>query len=172
MTGQPSAPPTPPDDDSPTESPKPATLFGPAHVLALLGAVGVMASVFFDWVNVTGPGGTRTDTASGVPVQFLFNYTTKSSDPSFVLLLAVSAVLCLAAALVGNRPRELRLLAGFGGVIALVTAVLYGFQVHQALHAVQSTFHLTVIDFVGIGPMLAAAGGVAALAGVLWSFRS
>ena len=87
-------------------------------------------------------------------------------------LLAVSAVLCLAAALVGNRPRELRLLAGFGGVIALVTAVLYGFQVHQALHAVQSTFHLTVIDFVGIGPMLAAAGGVAALAGVLWSFRS
>ncbi len=172
MTGQPSGEPTPPSAESPPEPPKPATLFGAAHVLALLGAVGVVASVFFDWVDLTGPGGTRTDTASGVPVQFLFNYTTKSSDPSFVLILAVSGVLCLAAALVGNRPREVRLLAGFGGLIALVTAVLYSFQVHQALHAVAGQFHVTVLDFVGIGPMLAAAGGVAALAGALWSLRS
>jgi hypothetical protein len=128
--------------------------------------------VFFAWAKNTGPQGTVTDTPSGVPVQFLVNYTTKASDPSFVLLLSVSAVLCFAGALVGNRPRELRLLAGSGGLIALVTAVLYSFQVHQALHHVLSTFRPTVIDFVGIGPMLAAAGGIAALAAVVWSFRS
>jgi hypothetical protein len=171
MTGPPPVEPTPASDESPAEPPVSGTLFGPAHVLALLGAVAVVASVFFDWVDVSGPGGTRTDTASGVPVQFLVNYTTKSSDPSLVLILAVSSVLCLAAALVGNRPREVRLLAGFGGLIALVTAVLYCFQVHQALHAVARQFHVTVIDFIGIGPMLAAAGGVAALAGALWTLR-
>jgi hypothetical protein len=167
MTGQPPASPPPSEGAAPASRPtSEIALFGPAHALALLGTLGIVASMFFDWVDLSGPGGTRTDTASGVPVQFLFNYTTRATDPSLILVLAVSAVLCLAGALVGARMFELRLLVSLGGVLALGTAVLYGFQVHQALHA-QAQFHVTVLDFVGIGPMLAAAGGVAALVGVL-----
>ena len=64
-------------------------------------------------------------------MQFLFDYTTGATDPSSVLILAVSAAMILVGVLLATQLPGGRLLALLGAALAIATAA-YGFQVHQA----------------------------------------
>ena len=139
-------------------------MVGVGQLLVGVGAIAIIASIFLKWQDLSIAGRHQTAKAKDVPVQFLFNYTTHASDPSFAVILAVSAALCLAGVLLVSQAPVFRVLAILGGLVAIFTAAMYGFQVHQALHGFGlGKIHTT--DFVGIAPYVAAGGGVAALAG-------
>jgi hypothetical protein len=159
----PTAPPRPP-----TPRPPGATL-GVGQALATIGSIVVIVSIFLNWVDSTTAVGTRTATATTVPVQFLFDYQTRAHDPSIVLILVVGAALGLFGTILARRGPALRLLAAIGGLLAVGTAFGYGFRIHQYLHASRLDSQTDVIHLVGFGPWFAAAGGLAVMVGAVLS---
>jgi hypothetical protein len=139
---------------------------GMGPLLVAVGAIGIIVSIFLKWEDFSLGGRHQTAKATGVPLKFLIDYTTSSKDPSLVVILGVSAALCVIAFLVSTQRPGLRSLAILGALLAIFTAVMYGFQVHQALHALGlARVHTT--DFTGPAPYVALAGGVLALIGSL-----
>lgn len=136
--------------------------FGPLFVAA--GVIAVIVSIFLKWEDLTIGGRHQVAKAQDVPLKFLFDYTTSSKDPSLIVILAVSAALCVVGFLLSTQRPGLRSIAVLGALLAMGTAVMYGFQVHQALHALSlGKIHTT--DFTGAAPWVALAGGVLALVG-------
>ncbi|HSO97039.1 MAG TPA: hypothetical protein VLV81_13485 [Acidimicrobiia bacterium] len=144
---------------------RPAFAFGPGHLLAIAGGIAVIVSIFLNWEDLTVAGHHSTAKARDVPVKFLFDYTTRSKDPSFVLLLAIIAAVILVGVLLGGRLVGGRFLVLIGALLAIAVAVVFSFQVHQALNALHVAKAISVTDFVGPAPYVAFAGGVLALIG-------
>jgi hypothetical protein len=142
-------------------------VIGPGQVLVLLGTLAVIVSIFLNWIEVSIGPFTISTTSSGVPVQFLWDYTTHSKDPTLLVVLIPSAVLALAAVAF----IQARLLGLLGGGLAVVVSVLYSFQLHQQLPALQSLLRESarpdLFDLIGIGPMICFAGGVVIVLGAL-----
>jgi hypothetical protein len=141
--------------------------FGVGHLLALIGAVAVIVSIFLKWEDLSSAGRLQTARAKDVPVQFLFDYTTGAKDPSLVLILAASAAMILVGVLLATQLPGGRVLAWFGAALAIAIAAMYGFQVHQALRALHLGKQIGVTDFIGIGPYVTFGGGILALVGVM-----
>jgi hypothetical protein len=135
---------------------------GVRQLLLGLGAIAITVSIFLNWKDLSLAGHSSTGKAKDFPIQFLFNYTTRASNPSLVVILAVSAGLCLLGALFSGRLSAL--VAGLGALLAIFTAGMFAFQQHQSLHAFGlGSVHTT--DALGTAPYVALGGGVVALAG-------
>lgn len=141
--------------------------FGAGHLLALLGGIAVIVSIFLKWEDLSVGGGHHVAKAKDVPVQFLFNYTTGAKDPSLVLILAITGALILVGTLLATRLVGGRFLVLLGALLAIGIAVVYSFQVHQALHSLHLRTPISVTDFVGLAPYVTLVGGVLALIGVM-----
>ena len=142
------------------------TSIGPGEGIAALGAIVVIVSMLLNWLDfsqtVQGRHLTQQVTASGVPVKFLWNYTTASNNPSLLIVLIPVVVVCLAGILF-VKARWLTLL---GGLVAGAVGLMYIFQLHQKIRAdraVLGGFGLS--DFLGIAPIICIVGGAAVLIG-------
>jgi hypothetical protein len=178
MTTEEPAAPTPPE--APTAAPAaaapaaptaPAETSGsgsasisPGQVLAGIGAIATVVSIFLNWADVTGPGGTATLKGTDVPLQFLWDKGTQSTDPSLILPLVVAAVLIGVGLLLPTA----RLAVFIGGGLAIAVSALYCVQVQRGLDAgLGDRLNITLTDFISIGVYLAFAGGVLAIVGAL-----
>ena len=132
----------------------------PARIVAGLGAIATLVSIFLNWADVTGPGGHAILKGTDVPFEFLWDKSTSSNDPSLVLPLLVAAVLIGLGVLLPTAK-----LAGIiGGGIAIAVAVLYGVQVQRGLDA-HPLGGLGLFDFISVGVYVAFVGGLVALIG-------
>jgi hypothetical protein len=143
--------------------------FALIHALALAGGGAVIASIFLRWEDLTFRGRHQTATAPHVALRLLIDYTTKSKSPSLVPILAFSAALILIGVLLPPKIRGGRVLALLGAAVAVATAGMYGYQIHQLLHALHISRQVSVTQFVGLGPYVAAGGGGLTLLGILLS---
>jgi hypothetical protein len=145
---------------------RPGLAFGVGQLLVGVGGIAIIVSIFLKWEDLTLASRHQTAKAKDIPIQFLFNYTTHASDPSFVVILAASAALCLVGVLLSLQAPGLRTVAMVGALAAIFTGAMYSFQVHQALHGLGlGSIHTT--DFVGPAPYAAVGGGVVALVGAV-----
>lgn len=123
--------------------------YGLGSLLALLAALGIAVSVFFDWVQ----GGTGVD----APVQFLWDFDTTASDPSLLFVLLPAAALVL----IGTFIPRLRWVAILGGAVALATAILFFISVARAFDTDSA------LENIKAGVWIAAASGLLAIIGSL-----
>jgi hypothetical protein len=136
----------------------------------VLGAIAVVVSIFLNWFDFTVSSTFHLSlhyTASGVPVQFLWDYTTRSNDPTLLVVLIPSVVLALA----GVALIRARWLALVGGVLAIAVAVVYSFQLHQDVNAFRVSLHgatkIGLSDLLGIAPIICVVGGILIVVGAL-----
>ena len=97
----------------------PATI-GPGMVLGILGAVGVVISMFVPWQS-------GSVYASDIPVAFLFDHTTTSSSPSLLILLIPLVVVIAVGALLPMSAAARAL----GGLGTLAVTGVFAFQLYQ-----------------------------------------
>ena len=120
-------------------------VWGPGLVLGALGAFCALLSLFFPWhVGNAYP--------SDVPLAFLWDKTTKASDPSLLLVL-IPVVIILVVGALSPLGRGLR---GFGGFATLVVSGLFAYQLNGLL--AHSGTNLG--DVLSTGFYLAAVGGL------------
>ena len=133
--------------------------YGVGSLLALLGALAIALGAFLTWVRSSGD--FNTANANDVSIQFLWDPIPADSQPSLLFLVLGAAVLVV----IGTFVPAARVLAIIGGVIALVTAVLFFISVTRLL----SDFDLDdgAFDVVGLGWWLAGIGGIVAIVGSL-----
>ncbi|HEY6319111.1 MAG TPA: hypothetical protein VI462_14645, partial [Acidimicrobiia bacterium] len=138
---------------------------GPGDVIIALGLVGLVVSIFLHWLDfshsISGTQVTERYTASGVPIQVLVNYTTARRDPSFLVLLIPLVVLGLVALLVVR----VRWLAIVGGIVAVLVAAMYSYQLEEVVHTSSALHGFGLWDFLGIGPIICAVAGVLLIVG-------
>jgi hypothetical protein len=128
----------------------PLTL-SPGLVLGGFGAVGVVLSLFFPWRDPSVH-------ANTVPVAFLWDKTTKATDPSLLIVLIPIAVVLIAGALspVGTG---LRLL---GSIAVLAVAGLFAYQLSEVISFLHNGSDVS--DILSTGFYMAAVGGLLAFA--------
>jgi len=138
-----------------------------ALAVCLIGAVLVIVSILLNWVDRSI--GAQAFTANGreVPLGFLWDNNTTSEDPSLVVALIPAALLIGVGAL-----KRLRWLALVGGVLAIVVAVLFGYQVDQGLSDLPPQAEVGFFDWIGIAPWFALVGGILGVVGALVPRRS
>lgn len=119
---------------------------GPGMVLGLVGALGILVSLFTAWWD---PGVHADD----VPLRFLFDSGTSSHHPSLLLALIPLLVLAVIGALMPGGG-VLRVVAGIG---TLLVVGLFAFQVRDVVGS-GDTF-----DALDLGVYVAAVGGLLAL---------
>jgi len=143
---------------------------GLAEALVVLGAVTIAVSIVLHWIDLSHNFGgtqiTRRVTASGIPVQVLWDYTTKSTSPSLLVVLVPVAVLCLLGFIL---PRS-QWLAAIGGTVALIVGLLFIFQAHQELRA-EHVPGIGLTDFIGIASYVCIVGGALAVLGGALALR-
>ncbi len=125
--------------------------FSPGLILGGLGAVGVVLSLFLPWRDPSVH-------ADAVPVAFLWDKSTKATDPSLLVVLIPIAVVLIVGAL-SPLGAGLRLL---GALAVLAVAGLFAYQL-----SVVVTFLFKgsdVGDVLSTGFYMAAIGGLFALA--------
>jgi hypothetical protein len=136
--------------------------FGPGMLLGSLGALGVVISLFMPWQN----GGVH---PSGIPVEFLWDRTPGSNDPSLLILLVPFAIVLIIGALVpmGAGARL------FGAIAVLIVVGVYAYQLNRSLNAFPGSDLGDVLDS---GFYVAAVSGIIAFASGLlpsgWGARS
>jgi hypothetical protein len=174
-SAEPSSPPPPPDPSAPppgytdpaataasSSGGAGAQLGRPVAIaLCVVGAVLVGVSIFLNWADVSLGSLSFTAKANSVPVQFLVDNTTDSQDPSLLVLLIPAAVAILAGIV-----HKVRWLAILGGLLAIVVAGLYLFQVNDGIEQTPEGID-SVFDFIGIAPWFALVGGIFGLVGGL-----
>lgn len=96
--------------------------FGPGLVVGVLGALGVVVSLFMEWNAF----GVHPD---AIPVAFLGDDTTTSTSPSLLIALIPLAALLLVGA-VAPMGAALRLVGGIG---TLIVVGLFAFQLNEAV---------------------------------------
>jgi hypothetical protein len=114
-------------------------------LLGALGAIGVVVACFTEWHTF----GTKPDSIS---VDFLWDRTTTSVDPSLLILLIPIALVLVVGAVI-PAGGALRL---FGGLVMLVLAGVYAYQLDQSSSGVGSS---SVTDVLGTGWYIGAIGG-------------
>jgi hypothetical protein len=146
-------------------------IVGAGPVVVLLGAAGILASGFFHWLDVTVSRGsfqvTRTTTGTGVPVQFLWDTSTRSHDPTVLAVLIPAAAL----AVLGVVWRRARLAALVAGLVAMAVGGLYAFQINRTIDDIRSRLGGLVNpglrDVLGVAPLVCFAGGALVALGSL-----
>lgn len=135
--------------------------YGPGMIIGALGALGVAVSLFLPWRD----GGIH---PSGVPVAFLWDRATGSSDPSLLIFLIPLAVV-LVIGVVVPIGEAVRL---FGAVGVLIVTGVFAYQLDRALAAFPGAGLGDVLD---TGFYVAAIGGILAFVSALlptgWSAR-
>ena len=123
--------------------------FGPGMLLGALGALGVIVSLFLSWHD----GGVA---PNDIPVQFLWDTTPGSSDPSLLILLVPFAIVLAIGAFVpmGAGARL------FGGIAVLVVVAVFAYQTDQSLDGFPGVDFTDVLD---TGFYVAAISGIIAL---------
>jgi hypothetical protein len=123
--------------------------FGPGMILGIVGALGVVVSLFMSWQD----GGVH---PSNIPVQFLWDSTPGSSDPSLlILLIPFTLVLAIGAFVpMGAAARAL------GAIAVLVVCGVFVYQLDQALGATPGA---NVGDVLDVGFYIAAVSALIAL---------
>jgi hypothetical protein len=125
-------------------------------VLGGLAAIGVMISLFLPWRD----GGVD---PSDIPLEFLWDTGAGSADPSLLILL-VPFALILAAGVFVPLGAALR---GFGAIGVLIVAVVFAFQLDNALgdvggdlgSSLDTGFYVAVIgSIIGLASALVPAG--------------
>jgi len=138
---------------------------GPGDVILGLGLVGLVVSIFLQWLDfshsISGTQVTERYTASGVPIQVLVNYTTARRDPSFLVLLIPLVVLGLVALFVVR----VRWLAILSGIVAVLIAAMYSYQLEEVVHASPALHGFGLWDFLGIGPIICFVAGILLIVG-------
>jgi hypothetical protein len=129
--------------------------------VCVIGAVLVIVSIFLNWIDI-GSGQSISFNGREVPLDFLWDHTTTSEDPSLIVALIPAAVLILAGAL-----KQLRWLAAVGGLLAIVVAVLFLIQADSLLGDAPANIDLGYLDFIGIAPWFALVGGILGVVGAL-----
>lgn len=127
------------------------------QVIAAVGVVMIVVSIVLHWID--GTVGTRHDTVSGsgVPVHFLWDYTTNAKDPTLLVVLIPIAV----AGAAGIVVRRLDVLVTLAGAAAMAAAALYAFQLHQALGSIPlGVGRPTLTDVLGVAPVVCFVGGL------------
>jgi hypothetical protein len=168
-------PPAFPGDASATTVPKDRRVRAAGLLLALLGATGVLGSGFLPWLDRTVSRGrfqvTRTTTGTGVPVQFLWDFTARRHDPSLLAVL----VPIVAIAVLGVVIRHGRGVALVAGAAAVCVSGLYAFQENRMIDDVRSRLgglvNPELRDVLGVAPVVCFAGGAAIVLGSLVTLR-
>jgi hypothetical protein len=174
---EPSSPPPPPDPSAPppgytdpaAAAPSASSSGGAgaqlgrplAIALCVIGAVLVGVSIFLDWADLTVGTQSFSTAANGVPIDFLWDKNTASEDPSLLIALIPAAVAILAGIV-----HKVRWLAVLGGLVAVVVAGLYTYQVNSGLDQLPESVR-SVFDFIGIAPWFALVGGIFGIVGGL-----
>lgn len=135
--------------------------FGLRQVLGGVAAIGLVVSVFVNWADVSGPGGSQQLKGTDVPVEFLVDKNTTSSDPSILVLLVIAAVLIAIGAFVVTGARGMGIA---GAALGLLVVVLYCVQVQRGLDDELAPLDLGLFDFISIGVYVALVAGVVGLA--------
>jgi hypothetical protein len=138
-----------------------------ALAVCVIGAVLVVVSIFLNWLDVSTGGQSFTANGREVPLDFLWDKNTGSEDPSLIVALIPAALLIGIGAL-----NKLRWLALIGGILAIVVAVLYGYQVDQGLSDLPPSADIGFFDFIGIAPWFALVGGILGVVGGVIPRRS
>jgi hypothetical protein len=122
--------------------------FGPATIIGTLGASGVIVSLFLPWQN----GGIH---PSSIPIAFLWDGATRSSDPSLLVLLVPLAVVLIVGALtpIGATPRVV------GAIGVLIVTGVFAYQLDQEIATFPGTKLSDVLD---AGVYVATIGGILA----------
>jgi hypothetical protein len=122
-----------------------APTFGPGLVLGGLAAIGLIISLFTRWTD----GGAD---PQGIPVAFLGDNETTSTDPSMLIVLIPLALVILVGAFVpfGGAMRVI------GGLLTLVVCGLFAFQTNESLEALGGS---DLGDALGTGFYVAAIAG-------------
>ena len=140
------------------------------QVIVGLGAVIVVVSMFLNWIDFTVSAAGRTAhetvTASGVQVQFLFDWTNTSNDPSILVVLIPAVLLGVLGAILHNK-----VLAIIGAIVSLFVAAMFTFQLDQTLDRVnelaRGVVHVDLGDLLGIAPFVCGGGAIVMLVGGL-----
>jgi hypothetical protein len=137
----------------------PAAIFGPGRILGALGAAGVAVSCFLSW---RGPG----IHPDRIPLAFLWDRTTGSTDPSLLIaLIPIGVVLALGAFV------PLGVMLRFvGGLAMLVVAGVFAYQLNRVTGSARGGSDLG--DVLGSGFYAGAIGGVLAFLGGLLPSRA
>src|SRR5262245_39160892 len=125
-------------------------IIGPGLVVGGLGAIGLIVSLFLPWRE----GGVH---VADVPVSFLWDSTTRDSDPSLLIFLIPAAVLLVAGALL-PLGAGLRI---FGGIATLAIVLFYAWQLDNTLSGFPGA---DLGDVLGVGAYVAGVSGILALA--------
>jgi hypothetical protein len=119
----------------------------PGFVLGLLGAVGVVMSIFLPW---------RTGAvhASDIPVEFLWNRNATGSPSLLIVLIPLALMLAVATFVpFGARGRRI------GSAGTLIVVALFAYQLHRVVDATGGG----LVDALDAGFYFAAIGAVLAL---------
>ena len=135
---------------------------GPGALIGLLGAALVVLSGWLAWLS-----GPRTPRQSGydIPARFLLDSHASAGGVNLGVVILVTGVLAaIGSVLAAGRFPALAL-----GIVAIVVAGLFAYQLHLSVDDLNRTTHLglQVRDVIGAGPLAAAAGGVMVVIGAL-----
>jgi Ca2+/Na+ antiporter len=144
----------------------PLLTFGPGALVGALGAALTAVSGWLTWLT-----GSQAPHQSGydTPAKFLLDsHTTAGGVTLGVVMLIIGVLGMIAAILAHGRVPAIAL-----GVVSVVVAGLFVYQLRLAVHELNRTTQLAlqVRDVIGIGPFAAAAGGVVAVIGALLPLR-
>jgi len=119
---------------------------GPGAAIGALGAAAVIVSLFLPWQD----GGIR---ASSIPITFLWDGATGSSDPSLLAILVPLAVVMIVGAFVpmGAVPRVV------GAIGVVIVAGLFAYQLDHEIAAFPGT---KLSDVLAAGFYVAMIGGI------------
>ena len=133
-----------------------------ALVVCIMGAVLVIVSIFLSWFDTSV--GSRSVTFNGreTPLDFLWDKSSDSDDPSLVIALVPAAVLIGVGAL-----KQLRWLALIGGIVAIVVALVFGYQINRVANDLPPGVDIGLFDLIGIAPWFALLGGIFGVVGAL-----
>ncbi|MDQ6855021.1 MAG: hypothetical protein M3046_15265 [Actinomycetota bacterium] len=136
--------------------------FGSGALIGLLGAALTAVSGWLTWLT-----GSRIPHQCGydTPAKFLLDSHATAGGVTLGLVMLLIGVLGVIAAILPHG----RVPAIVLGVVSVVVAGLFVYQLRLAVHELNRTAHLAlqVRDIIGIGPFVAAAGGVVAVIGAL-----
>jgi hypothetical protein len=160
-----------PEEQGPAPfAPRPL-LIGPAQILVLLGAVAVTASMFLHWydlsVSLRGVQRNVVANADEVPVAFLFDYKTNSTDPSLLIVLVPIVALALVDVLLLRH----RIVTFVAATATLATVGLYAYQLDRATDRISAglghVINPGLTDLLGLGVYVGVVGGVLLLVGAV-----
>lgn len=133
--------------------------YGFGSLVALLAALAIALSTFLAWNG--DDAFDESSSGSDFSIQFLWDTTPASDQPSLLFILLPAALLVLLGTFI---PRA-RILAIIGGAVALATAVLFFVSVSRVIS--DSDFDGSAFEVMGIGWWLAGIGGLVAIIGAL-----